>query len=134
MFLNTYNHRYTFYILYLIFLCPCLGLDPFMLYICDLFSASFSLSLITDRLVFYIFFRISLTILGAYGYFPYRPDMNCRANAQMLKVCMSKYLFILYILVLRTKFQLPTQQSFCLPLQLDKNVEVFVHYLKNPEK
>ena len=37
MLLNTCNHRYAFYILYLVYLCPCLVLDPFMLYMCDLF-------------------------------------------------------------------------------------------------
>ena len=36
------------HILYLVFLCPCIGLSLFMSYLCDLFSflASFSLSLI----------------------------------------------------------------------------------------
>ena len=41
------------HILYLVYLCPCLGLNQFMSYLCDsfflllLFSASFSVSLIT---------------------------------------------------------------------------------------
>ena len=66
--LNTYNLHYTFYILYLVYLCPCLDLDPFILYICDLFFVfSLILGVInnvikTDALVFRIFLRISPTI------------------------------------------------------------------------
>ena len=37
MLLNTYNHHYTLYISYLVYLSPCVGLGPFMLYVCDLF-------------------------------------------------------------------------------------------------
>ena len=66
--LNTYNLHYAFYILYLVYLCPSLGLGPFMLYICDLFFI-FKLIFIvinnlikTDAFVFCMFFRISPTI------------------------------------------------------------------------
>ena len=36
---NTYKHHYTD-ILYLVYMCPCLGLGLFMSYFCDLFFIS----------------------------------------------------------------------------------------------
>ena len=44
-------------------MCPCLGLGPFMLYICDLFSASFSLPLITSLKQTYLLFVYFLDYL-----------------------------------------------------------------------
>ena len=40
---STYNHPYTKTVLYLVYLDPCLGLDLFILYLCDPFFV-FSLS------------------------------------------------------------------------------------------
>ena len=69
MLLNTYNHHYTFYILYLVYLSPCIGLGPFMLYMCDLLFI-FSLIFIvinnlikTDALVFVYFLEYLLLFL-----------------------------------------------------------------------
>ena len=69
MFLNTYNHNYTFYILYLVYLSPCIGLGPLMLYMGDLFFI-FSLIFIvinnlikTDALVFVYFLEYLLLFL-----------------------------------------------------------------------
>ena len=67
MLLNTYN--YTFYILYLVYLSPCIGLGPLMLYMGDLFFI-FSLIFIvinnlikTDALVFVYFLEYLLLFL-----------------------------------------------------------------------
>ena len=67
MLLNTYN--YTFYILYLVYLSPCIGLGPIMLYMTDLFFI-FSLIFIvinnlikTDALVFVYFLEYLLLFL-----------------------------------------------------------------------
>ena len=67
MLLNTYN--YTFYILYLVYLSPCIGLGPIMLYMADLFFI-FSLIFIvinnlikTDALVFVYFLEYLLLFL-----------------------------------------------------------------------
>ena len=69
MLLNTYNHHYTFYILYLVYLSPCIDLGPFMLYMCDPFFI-FSLIFIvinnlikTDALVFVYFLEYLLLFL-----------------------------------------------------------------------
>ena len=62
MLLNTYNHHYTLYISYLVYLSPCVGLGP----LCDLFFI-FSLIFIvinnlikTDAFVFVYFLEYLL--------------------------------------------------------------------------
>ena len=69
MLLNTYNHRYTFSISYLVYLSPYIGLGPFMLHMCDLFLI-FSLIFIainkliqTYALVFAFFLEYVLLFL-----------------------------------------------------------------------
>ena len=71
MLLNTYNHHYTFYVLYLVFSIfeSMYRPSPFMLYMCDLFFI-FSLIFIvinnlikTDALVFIYFLEYLLLFL-----------------------------------------------------------------------